>query len=121
MLCTDHHAGVRQCGAMVQCCPQAIKFNDEYLRASRVADAKSWEVCSSLKLLPILPSDVLPSCKISLILSNNNISELKNGSFSGLNLLERSSRSELTPEALLVSVVCVADGVCDQGCHKRPC
>ncbi|XP_055986318.1 adhesion G protein-coupled receptor A3 [Sorex fumeus] len=46
-------------------------------------------VCSSLELARVLPPDTLPNRTVALILSNNKISELKNGSFSGLNLLER--------------------------------
>uniref|UniRef100_F6WDX1 Adhesion G protein-coupled receptor A3 n=2 Tax=Ornithorhynchus anatinus TaxID=9258 RepID=F6WDX1_ORNAN len=46
-------------------------------------------VCSSLDLARVLPPDTLPNRTVTLILSNNKISELKNGSFSGLNLLER--------------------------------
>ena len=56
-----------------------------------MARAKGREVRSSLKLLRIQASDVLPSCKITLTLSNNNISELKIGLFSGLSLLKRPS------------------------------
>ncbi|XP_020848188.1 adhesion G protein-coupled receptor A3 isoform X2 [Phascolarctos cinereus] len=46
-------------------------------------------VCSSLDLAQVLPPDTLPNRTVTLILSNNKISELKNGSFSGLSLLER--------------------------------
>uniref|UniRef100_A0A8C3J052 Adhesion G protein-coupled receptor A3 n=1 Tax=Chrysemys picta bellii TaxID=8478 RepID=A0A8C3J052_CHRPI len=46
-------------------------------------------VCSSLELVRVLPPDALPNRTVTLILSNNKISELKNGSFSGLSLLER--------------------------------
>ncbi|XP_039397039.1 adhesion G protein-coupled receptor A3 isoform X2 [Mauremys reevesii] len=46
-------------------------------------------VCSSLELARVLPPDALPNRTVTLILSNNKISELKNGSFSGLSLLER--------------------------------
>ncbi|KAM7168416.1 adhesion G protein-coupled receptor A3 isoform 2-T3 [Macrochelys suwanniensis] len=46
-------------------------------------------ICSSLELARALPPDALPNRTVTLILSNNKISELKNGSFSGLSLLER--------------------------------
>ncbi|XP_032651438.1 adhesion G protein-coupled receptor A3 isoform X3 [Chelonoidis abingdonii] len=46
-------------------------------------------VCSSLELARVLPPDALPNRTVTLILSNNKISELKNGSFFGLSLLER--------------------------------
>ncbi|XP_060102207.1 adhesion G protein-coupled receptor A3 isoform X1 [Heteronotia binoei] len=46
-------------------------------------------VCSSLELERVLPPDALPDRTVTLILSNNRISELKNGSFAGLSLLER--------------------------------
>ncbi|XP_039191839.1 adhesion G protein-coupled receptor A3 isoform X1 [Crotalus tigris] len=46
-------------------------------------------VCSSLALAHVLPPGALPERTVSLILSNNKISGLKNGSFAGLSLLER--------------------------------
>uniref|UniRef100_A0A493TFS9 Adhesion G protein-coupled receptor A3 n=2 Tax=Anas TaxID=8835 RepID=A0A493TFS9_ANAPP len=46
-------------------------------------------VCSNLQLARVLPPEALPNRTVTLILSNNKITELKNGSFSGLNLLER--------------------------------
>nr|XP_032806682.1 adhesion G protein-coupled receptor A3-like isoform X1 [Petromyzon marinus] len=45
--------------------------------------------CSSGSLGEVLPPGVLPSRTVTLILSNNRISQLKNGSFYGLNYLER--------------------------------
>uniref|UniRef100_A0A2K6GMN2 Adhesion G protein-coupled receptor A3 n=1 Tax=Propithecus coquereli TaxID=379532 RepID=A0A2K6GMN2_PROCO len=56
-------------------------------RAAGAAEGKV--VCSSLELAQVLPPDTLPNRTVTLILSNNKISELKNGSFSGLSLLER--------------------------------
>nr|BAC25436.1 unnamed protein product [Mus musculus] len=56
-------------------------------RAAAAAEGKV--VCSSLELAQVLPPDTLPNRTVTLILSNNKISELKNGSFSGLSLLER--------------------------------
>ncbi|XP_032079768.1 adhesion G protein-coupled receptor A3 [Thamnophis elegans] len=46
-------------------------------------------VCSSLALAHVLPPGAFPERTVSLILSNNKISGLKNGSFAGLSLLER--------------------------------
>ncbi|XP_052636306.1 adhesion G protein-coupled receptor A3 isoform X2 [Harpia harpyja] len=46
-------------------------------------------VCSNLELVQVLPPEALPNRTVTLILSNNKITELKNGSFSGLHLLER--------------------------------
>ncbi|CAM9378164.1 unnamed protein product [Lampetra fluviatilis] len=45
--------------------------------------------CSSGSLGEVLPPGVLPARTVTLILSNNRISQLKNGSFYGLNYLER--------------------------------
>ncbi|XP_042324371.1 adhesion G protein-coupled receptor A3 isoform X2 [Sceloporus undulatus] len=46
-------------------------------------------VCSSLDLAHVPPPGALPDRTLTLILSNNKISGLKNGSFAGLSLLER--------------------------------
>ncbi|XP_001368138.1 adhesion G protein-coupled receptor A3 [Monodelphis domestica] len=57
--------------------------------AAAAAALEGKVVCSSLDLAQVLPPDTLPNRTVTLILSNNKISELKNGSFSGLSLLER--------------------------------
>ena len=67
-------------------------------RASRL-------VCSSLQLTQTQPLNTLPNHAITLALSNYRISEMKNGSFSGLNLLEISLWSILPPEAMMLSMV----------------
>ena len=46
-------------------------------------------VCSSLELVWTQPLNTLPSHTTVLVLSNNRVSKIKNGSFSGLDLLER--------------------------------
>ncbi|XP_066488648.1 adhesion G protein-coupled receptor A3 [Tiliqua scincoides] len=46
-------------------------------------------VCSSLELAHVPPPRALPNRTVTLILSSNKITELKNGSFAGLSLLER--------------------------------
>ncbi|XP_060044257.1 adhesion G protein-coupled receptor A3 isoform X3 [Erinaceus europaeus] len=74
--------GGRGAGAL----PPGCKY-DGRPRGSGRAEGKV--VCSSLELTQVLPPDALPNRTVTLILSNNKISELKNGSFSGLSLLER--------------------------------
>lgn len=90
-------------------------------------------VYSILKLVQLLPPNTLPNSIITLTLSIK-ISEIKNGSFSGLSLPERLLWSVLWLEptlvsrvnadvcepSLLMSVVCVAEGhvdVHDPSCH----
>ncbi|CAL8327416.1 unnamed protein product [Lota lota] len=46
-------------------------------------------VCSNIELHQVLPFDSFPNRTVTLILSNNKIQELKNGSFVGLAVLER--------------------------------
>lgn len=72
------------------------------------------------------PSNMLPSCIITLALSNDRISEMKNGSFSGMDLLGRPPWSILLlqpcwplwylllPQAMLKPEVHV--DVCGLGC-----
>uniref|UniRef100_A0A9L0JW07 Adhesion G protein-coupled receptor A3 n=1 Tax=Equus asinus TaxID=9793 RepID=A0A9L0JW07_EQUAS len=70
--------------------PPGCKHDGRPRGASRAAGAAEGKVvCSSLELAQVLPPDTLPNRTVTLILSNNKISELKNGSFSGLSLLER--------------------------------
>uniref|UniRef100_A0A8C4ZV63 Adhesion G protein-coupled receptor A3 n=1 Tax=Gadus morhua TaxID=8049 RepID=A0A8C4ZV63_GADMO len=45
--------------------------------------------CSNIELDQVLPFDSFPNRTVTLILSNNKIQELKNGSFVGLTILER--------------------------------
>ncbi|KAG7461896.1 hypothetical protein MATL_G00195990, partial [Megalops atlanticus] len=63
-------------------------------------------VCSNMDLVQVLPSDSFPNRTVTLILSNNKIQELKNGSFLGLSALERldirnNSISHIEPGAFL--------------------
>ncbi|XP_007115906.2 adhesion G protein-coupled receptor A3 isoform X2 [Physeter macrocephalus] len=70
--------------------PPGCKHDGRPRGAGRAAGAAEGKVvCSSLELAQVLPPDTLPNRTVTLILSNNKISELKNGSFSGLSLLER--------------------------------
>ncbi|XP_048826754.1 adhesion G protein-coupled receptor A3 [Brienomyrus brachyistius] len=46
-------------------------------------------VCTSMELRQVLPPEQLPNRTVTLILSNNKIQELKNGSFAGLSTLEK--------------------------------
>ncbi|XP_041723699.2 adhesion G protein-coupled receptor A3 [Coregonus clupeaformis] len=54
-----------------------------------VATADRKVVCSNMELHQVLPLDSFPNRTVTLILSNNKIQELKNGSFIGLSTLER--------------------------------
>ena len=67
-------------------------------------------VYSLLELTQVLLLDMLPNCTITLTLSSNRKSEVKNGLFSGLGLYERLLRSLLPLEALLMSVIHAASG-----------
>ncbi|EDL99907.1 G protein-coupled receptor 125 (predicted), isoform CRA_b [Rattus norvegicus] len=69
--------------------PAGCKHDGRARGTGRAAGAEGKVVCSSLELAQVLPPDTLPNRTVTLILSNNKISELKNGSFSGLSLLER--------------------------------
>ncbi|XP_054609761.1 adhesion G protein-coupled receptor A3 [Dunckerocampus dactyliophorus] len=46
-------------------------------------------VCSNMELHQVLPPDAFPNRTVTLILNNNKIQELKNGSFVGLSTLEK--------------------------------
>ncbi|XP_066536703.1 adhesion G protein-coupled receptor A3 [Hoplias malabaricus] len=72
--------------------PSDCKSYDENPRtagkgSTSVADRKV--VCSNMELNQVLPPQSFPNRTITLILSNNKISELLNGSFIGLSTLER--------------------------------
>uniref|UniRef100_A0A673VYL0 Adhesion G protein-coupled receptor A3 n=1 Tax=Salmo trutta TaxID=8032 RepID=A0A673VYL0_SALTR len=54
-----------------------------------MATADRKVVCSNMELHQVLPPDSFPNRTVTLILSNNKIQELKNGSFIGLSTLER--------------------------------
>lgn len=58
-------------------------------------------VCTSLELAQVPPLNSLPSHRITLTLSNNKISKVKNDSFSRLTLLERPPWSTLLLETML--------------------
>ncbi|KAF3836996.1 hypothetical protein F7725_004460 [Dissostichus mawsoni] len=46
-------------------------------------------VCSNMELHQVLPPDSFPNRTVILILNNNKIQELRNGSFFGLSTLEK--------------------------------
>uniref|UniRef100_W5K4J2 Adhesion G protein-coupled receptor A3 n=1 Tax=Astyanax mexicanus TaxID=7994 RepID=W5K4J2_ASTMX len=54
-----------------------------------VATADRKVVCSNMELLQVLPPESFPNRTVTLILSNNKIQDLLNGSFAGLSTLER--------------------------------
>ncbi|XP_030635049.1 adhesion G protein-coupled receptor A3 [Chanos chanos] len=54
-----------------------------------VASADRKVVCSHMELHQVLPPETFPNRTVTLILSNNKIQELWNGSFTGLSSLER--------------------------------
>lgn len=66
----------------------------------------SMVLCRSPEFTQIQSQDTLPS---SLVLSNNKMSEMREGSFSGLDFLERTSWSTacamLKPEVHMMSMV----------------
>lgn len=70
--------------------------------SSGVSSTKGMAVYGSLEVSQDLPPDMSPNCTVTLILSHSPIPEKKNGSISGLNLLERLLWSGL-PQAVLTS------------------
>lgn len=63
-------------------------------------------VCSNMELHQVLPPDSFPNRTVTLILNNNKIQELRNGSFFGLFALEKldlrsNMISHIEPEAFL--------------------
>ncbi|XP_064419690.1 adhesion G protein-coupled receptor A3 isoform X2 [Latimeria chalumnae] len=72
--------------------PSGCKSVNESRNAGKSASAATLGrkvVCNNLELKAILPADALHNKTITLVLSNNKIFELKNGSFAGFGLLER--------------------------------
>ncbi|XP_071599938.1 adhesion G protein-coupled receptor A3 isoform X2 [Heliangelus exortis] len=72
--------------------PPGCKYDGRPKSAGKAAAGGPVEVkvvCSNLELAQVLPPEALPNRTVTLILSNNKITVLKNGSFSGLHLLER--------------------------------
>uniref|UniRef100_A0A673AFR7 Adhesion G protein-coupled receptor A3 n=1 Tax=Sphaeramia orbicularis TaxID=375764 RepID=A0A673AFR7_9TELE len=51
-------------------------------------------VCSNMELHQVLPPDSIPNRTLTLILNNNKIQELRNGSFFGLSTLEKLNKPE---------------------------
>lgn len=77
---------------------------------ARVASAEGRVVYNSLELSQVLLPDTQASRKATLTLSNNRISEMKNGSFSWLSLLQRLP----WPPAAAGGLVAVLDARCRQ-------
>ncbi|XP_054457317.1 adhesion G protein-coupled receptor A3 [Anoplopoma fimbria] len=66
------------------------KSSDERLKSgekSVTLDRKV--VCSNMELHQVLPADSFPNRTVTLVLNNNKIQELRNGSFIGLSTLEK--------------------------------
>ena len=61
--------------------------------------------CSRRELVQIQPPNIPPGGTIALILSDDRMSEMKDGSFPPLGPLERPPWFMLSLEAMLVSVV----------------
>ncbi|XP_056156292.1 adhesion G protein-coupled receptor A3 [Lampris incognitus] len=91
--------------------PSDCKSYDERSKSAgkslpSAATAERKVVCSNMELHQVLPPDSFPNRTVTLILSNNKIQELKNGSFSGLSALERldlrsNTISRIEPGAFL--------------------
>ncbi|XP_057711149.1 adhesion G protein-coupled receptor A3 [Corythoichthys intestinalis] len=78
--------GVGGCRADASAC----KSSDEHSKSTGKSLASDRKVvCSNMELRQVLPADSFPNRTVTLILSNNKIQELKNGSFVGLSTLEK--------------------------------
>ncbi|KAM9424257.1 adhesion G protein-coupled receptor A3 [Pholidichthys leucotaenia] len=66
------------------------KASDERAKSgARSAPSDKKVVCSNMELHQVLAPDSLPNTTVTLILNNNKIQELRNGSFFGLTALEK--------------------------------
>ncbi|KAM9335777.1 adhesion G protein-coupled receptor A3 [Symphorus nematophorus] len=66
------------------------KSSDERSRSSgKSLPSDRKVVCSNMELHQVLPPDSFPNRTVTLILNNNKIQELRNGSFFGLSTLEK--------------------------------
>ncbi|XP_061664388.1 adhesion G protein-coupled receptor A3 [Syngnathoides biaculeatus] len=66
------------------------KSYDEHSKSTGKSLASDRKVvCSNMELRQVLPPDSFPNRTVTLILNNNKIQELKNGSFVGLSTLEK--------------------------------
>ncbi|XP_056298728.1 adhesion G protein-coupled receptor A3 isoform X2 [Pseudoliparis swirei] len=61
-------------------------------------------VCSNMELHQVLPTDSFPNRTVTLILNNNKIQELRNGSFVGLSTLEKLDLSNNSIGCLNVDI-----------------
>uniref|UniRef100_A0A3Q2ZU87 Adhesion G protein-coupled receptor A3 n=1 Tax=Kryptolebias marmoratus TaxID=37003 RepID=A0A3Q2ZU87_KRYMA len=81
---------LRGSAAQQQLQQPACKTSDERSKSggkSPQSDRKV--VCSNMELEQVLPPDSFPNRTVTLILNNNKIQELRNGSFFGLSALEK--------------------------------
>lgn len=87
--------------------PSDCKSNDKRPKSGSRSPASDGKmVCSNMELHQVLPADSFPNRTLTLLLNNNKIQELRNGSFFGLSSLEKLDlRSNLIsliePEAFL--------------------
>uniref|UniRef100_A0A7N6AM11 Adhesion G protein-coupled receptor A3 n=1 Tax=Anabas testudineus TaxID=64144 RepID=A0A7N6AM11_ANATE len=78
------------CGCAASVGSSDCKSYDERTKGagkSQPSDKKV--VCSSMELHQVLPADSFPNRTVTIILNNNKIQELRNGSFFGLSTLEK--------------------------------
>ncbi|KAG7495752.1 adhesion G protein-coupled receptor A3 [Solea senegalensis] len=70
--------------------PSDCKSYDERSKsAGKSSSTDRKVVCSNMELHQVLPPDSFPNRTVTLILNNNKIQELRNGSFFGLSALEK--------------------------------
>uniref|UniRef100_W5N3L2 Adhesion G protein-coupled receptor A3 n=1 Tax=Lepisosteus oculatus TaxID=7918 RepID=W5N3L2_LEPOC len=75
------------CSALPLGCKPSEERPKSTGKTTQVVEGKV--VCSNIELDQLLPPETLPNGTVTLILSNNKIQELRNGSFVGLSALER--------------------------------
>ncbi|XP_041841733.1 adhesion G protein-coupled receptor A3 [Melanotaenia boesemani] len=69
--------------------PFPCKSSDERPKSGGKSLPSDKVVCSNMELHQVLPPDSFPNRTVTLILNNNKIQELRNGSFYGLSALEK--------------------------------
>lgn len=95
------------CGAGDSALSSDCKSYDERSKSSgKSLPSDKKVVCSNMELHQVLPPDTFPNRTVTLILNNNKIQELKNGSFFGLSSLEKldlrsNMISQIEPGAFL--------------------
>uniref|UniRef100_A0A8C9SS67 Adhesion G protein-coupled receptor A3 n=1 Tax=Scleropages formosus TaxID=113540 RepID=A0A8C9SS67_SCLFO len=76
-------------GGVRSALPPDCKSYEERVKKPAEGGLDRKVVCSNLELRQVVEPEWLPNRTVTLILSNNKIEELKNGSFAGLSMLER--------------------------------